>query len=86
MPSGLQPAPNIRVEWIDDEAVALNPETSELHYLNAPAALAYALILEMGHDAAMAELRSRFALDDISQEELRQLTGELLDKGLLIDG
>lgn len=82
----LVPAPGVLVEWIDDEAVAFNPEAAELHYLNAPAALTYALILEVGYEEAMAELRARFELDDISEEELRLLTEDFVAKGLLIDG
>ena len=42
----MRPADGKHVEWIDDEAVVLDPSTEELHYLNGPAALVYALILE----------------------------------------
>lgn len=62
----MRPDPAYHVEWVEDEAVILDTRMHELHYLNAAAAYVYALILEHGFDAAMADLRSRFEEDTSS--------------------
>ena len=80
----MRAAEGMHVEWVDQEAVVLDPQTSRLHYLNPPAALAYALILEHGYDGALEQLEGR-ARDGENPEELRRLIDDMVEKGLLVD-
>lgn len=73
------------MEWVDDEAVVLNSETGEVHYLNPPAALAFALIQEHGFEQARARL-SEMIKEDSFEEEFEQLVADMLEKGLLTNG
>jgi hypothetical protein len=75
----------VHVEWVEDEAVILHPETKQLHYLNSSAAMVYALIQEEGFDAALKEIRARHQGPEV-EENLRQLVEDLVEKGLLVDG
>ena len=82
----MRPAPGIHVEWVDDEAVALDTGTDRLHYLNPPAALVYALILEHGYEEALRRLRPTTQGDDSGDRELAELLDRMVDLGLLVDG
>jgi hypothetical protein len=82
----MRPADGKHVEWIDDEAVVLDPSTEELHYLNGPAALVYALILEHGFDRGLEEVRSIYGADSEIEEGIAECLEGLADKGLLVDG
>ena len=82
----MRPADGKHVEWIDDEAVVLDPATEELHYLNGPAALVYALILEHGFDRGMEEVRSIYCAESDIEEDIAECLEGLADKGLLVDG
>jgi hypothetical protein len=77
--------PGLHVEWVDDEAVVLNPASSELHYLNRSAAVVFALILEYGFEEAMSRVESAFHESTSLEEELDALIAELVAKGLLTD-
>ena len=68
----MRPADGKHVEWIDDEAVVLDPSTEELHYLNAPAALLYALILEHGFDRGLEELRGIYGAESEVEEGIAE--------------
>jgi hypothetical protein len=81
----MQAAPGLHVEWVDDEAVVLNPASSELHYLNQSAAIVFALILEYGFDEAMTRVESSFQSSAGVEKELEALIAELVEKGLLTD-
>jgi coenzyme PQQ synthesis protein D (PqqD) len=81
----MQAAPGLHVEWVDDEAVVLNPGSSELHYLNRSAALVFALILEYGFQEAMSRVELTFYESTSLEEELEALIAELVEKGLLTD-
>ena len=82
----MRPADGKHVEWIDDEAVVLDPSTEELHYLNGPAALLYALILEHGFDRGLEELRGIYGAESEVEEGIAECLEGLADKGLLVDG
>ena len=71
------------VEWVEQEAVVLDPESGLLHYLNPTAALVYALILEHGFDDAMQELERTYADNPGMKEELPALLEEMVEQGLL---
>jgi hypothetical protein len=73
------------VEWVDDEAVVLDPATGELHYLNRSAALIYALILEHGYERGMKEAATMFEGDSGFGEGSAVLVAEMVERGLLID-
>ena len=75
----------MHVEWVDDEAVALDPATGQLHYLNPPAALFLALVLEHGYQRAIAEFRSAYANEPDFDEEFNQMTDQMTEGGLLVD-
>lgn len=75
----------LHVEWVDDEAVVLDAGSGQLHYLNPPVALAYALILEHGHEDAMRRLEKMFGGNPRFEQEVDVLIEELRDKGLVID-
>ena len=81
----MQPAPGIYVEWVDDEAVALDMETNRLHYLNPPAALVYALILEHGYEEGLKQLRPVVEAGGVDDGELPDLLESMAQVGLLIE-
>ena len=78
-------APGLHVEWVDDEAVILHPETKELHHLNGPAALAFALMSEHGVTRGLEELRSSHGHAASFEDDVAQLLEELTAKGLLLE-
>lgn len=73
------------MEWVEDEAVILNPGTNELHYLSPTAALAYALIEEYGFEKAMEELKARFAPTASIESDMDELVATLVAAGVLVD-
>jgi hypothetical protein len=77
-------APGMHVEWIDTEAVVLDPETGHLHYLNASAALVYALILEHGVQGAVDELKRLRGEEANLGDQVADLVDDMVEKGLLI--
>ncbi len=80
----MRPAPDLHVEWVENEAVILDPKTTEVHYLNTSAALTYAYVLEFGVEGALEKLRTEHA--DAPEEEIRALVADLVERGILIDG
>jgi hypothetical protein len=78
-------ADSMYVEWVEGEAVVLNRTSGELHYLNGPAALVFALIQEHGYEGAMRELFERFGTADGMKEELDGLIKDMLEKEILVD-
>jgi hypothetical protein len=82
----VRPAPDLHVEWVEGEAVVLDTATGHLHYLNASAALGFALILERGIEGAAAELRSNHGPDPQQvDQEFSKLVADLSEKGLLVE-
>lgn len=81
----MKPAEGLHVEWVDDEAVVLDTTSSQLHYLNPPAALVYALILEHGYESALEELRRTRGGNPQMNEELDTLLKDMTSKGILVD-
>jgi hypothetical protein len=75
----------MHVEWVDDEAVVLDPESGQLHYLNPPAALVYAFIQEHGYEAGLAELDKLHGKDPGFAEQLPALLEDMVNKGLLVE-
>lgn len=78
-------ADTMYVEWVEGEAVVLNRESGELHYLNGTAALVFALIQEHGYDGGMAEVRSRFGSTEQVEGDLGELVSDMQEKGILVD-
>lgn len=70
------------VEWVEDEAVVLNSRTGELHYLNPPAALVYAYLLEFGYTEGLAQLTARFGHAVEPIEQIEMLIVDFEQKGL----
>ena len=81
----IRPAAGMHVEWVDEEAVVLEPETGKIHYLNPPAARLYALILEHGYEKAMRELSISFGTQP-PPDELEATIRYMVERGLLVDG
>jgi hypothetical protein len=75
----------VHVEWVEGEAVLLDPRSGELHYLNESAALLFALIQEVGYDAAVDQMRARFCEESNLKEELESAVRAMLEKGFLVD-
>ena len=73
------------VEWVGDEAVVLDKASGDLHYLNPPAALVYALIQEHGYDAGLAELRRLHGGSPTLDEDLPGLLEDMVARGLLVE-
>lgn len=73
------------VEWVDQEAVILDSESGDLHYLNGPAAKVYALMAEYGYDKGLEELAKQHGSEPHFKEELDDVLGDMVDKGLLVD-
>ena len=80
----MEVASTIEIEWVEDEAVALDTASGEFHYLNTSAALALALIQEHGFDQALLELKARRDGEEGSEDELTTLIDEMVEKGLLV--
>lgn len=77
-------ATNAHVEWVDDEAVVLDQETGQLHYLNRSAAVILALVLE--HDRnALGKLIDLHGDNADIREEFHRVVEEMVDKDLLED-
>ena len=75
----------MHVEWVQDEAVVLDPASGELHYLNAPAALVYASIQEFGFEEGLRQIEQSHGDAPGFAEELSKLLDDMRDKGLLVD-
>lgn len=86
MPSynrGVRASPDLYVEWVAGEAVALNRRTGEVHYLNPTAATVLALIHEHGYEGGVAHVLDRFRLD-AGDAELQALLREMAASGILL--
>ena len=81
----MQVREDIHVEWVGNEAVALDPNTKELHYLNPPAALVYALLAEHGFEEGIRAVKRSFGSEEGIEEDLGELLQEMVEKGLLIN-
>jgi hypothetical protein len=81
----MRAAPELFVEWVDNEAVVLDPKSGQVHYLNPSAAIVYASILEQGFEPAIADLERRHGGAEGFADELPVLLEELKEKGLLLD-
>lgn len=73
------------VEWVDEEAVVLDSDTGDLHYLNGPAAKVYALIGEYGYEKGLEELRRQHGTEEHFKEQLDEVLKDMVEKGLLVD-
>ena len=74
------------MQWVEDEAVVLDGESNELHYLNPQSALLYALLLEFGMPQAIGEALRRIENPpEEAQEELKRLVSSFIDKGILAE-
>ncbi len=82
----MKPAPGKHVEWVDHEAVVLDTESREIHYLNPPAAVAYALILEHGFDEALERLKHSFGTETDFDKDVAALVDDMVEMGLLVEG
>lgn len=78
-------AGELHVEWVNDEAVVLDGATGNIHYLNPPAALAFALLQEHGFERGVAEITSRIEQSEGNPAELEHLLQEMIDKRLILD-
>ena len=82
----MRAAEKFHVEWVENEAVALDPETGHVHYLNPPAAVVYAMIQEYGFDEAMKQIEAEYEPDSGIRTGLDGLLSEMVAKGLLQEG
>jgi hypothetical protein len=82
----MRPADGLHVEWIEDEAVVLDTATEQFHYLNPPAALLYALILEHGFEHGLEELRRIYGGERDIHEDVTQCLESLAERGILVGG
>ena len=82
----MKAAPGLHIEWVEDEAVVLDPDTGHMHYLNPPAAFVYALIQEYGYDGAVERIQQQFEVEAGIRSQLDSLVEEMRSKGLLVDG
>ena len=81
----MRAAEGLHVEWVDEEAVVLDEDNTQLHYLNSSAATLYALIQEVGFDEALDELRRKYGDGPFDAGEISTLVEEMVAKGLLVD-
>lgn len=79
-------ADTMYVEWVEGEAVVLNRDSGELHYLNGTAALVFALMQEHGVEKALTEVRERFGSTEQVEGDLAELLSDMKEKGILVDG
>lgn len=81
----MRPVENLHVEWVEDEAVVLNPRSGELHYLNPPAALVFAAISEYGYEQGIRHVKETQSGVEALDEEIEATVETMLNKGLLVD-
>lgn len=81
----MRATPGLHVEWVDGEAVVLDPLSGQLHYLNPAAALVYALVQEHGYDEAIANLEADYATGTALRDGLPELLEDMKERGLLVD-
>lgn len=81
----MQLADGVHIQWIGDEAVALNEQSGHLHYLNSMAALILATVLEHGEKEGAVILAKAYGDQRPIAEDMATVLGELRDKGLLIE-
>lgn len=77
-------APDTHIEWVDDEAVVLDQESGQLHYLNRSAALVLAMILEHGHEEGIKKVIEMHGAQEQVHEDVDAVLNELVDKKVLI--
>jgi hypothetical protein len=80
----IRPADGLHVEWVEGEAVVLNPRGGKLHYLNGPAAAIYALILEYGFEKGMEELIRLRGEDRPVDDDVDEFIDSMVDAELLV--
>jgi hypothetical protein len=73
----------MHVEWVENEALVLDPATHQIHYLNPSAALFYGLVLEHGFEEGTSELRE--IVGEMDEEDFAFLVDGLVERGLLRD-
>ena len=73
------------VEWVDEEAVVLDSDSGDLHYLNGPAAKVFAMIGEYGYDKGLAELEKQHGDQPNFKAELDDVLKDMVEKGLLVE-
>jgi hypothetical protein len=73
------------VEWVDEEAVVLDSDSGDLHYLNGPAAKVYALIGEYGYEKGLEELERQHGHQENFKAELDDVLKDMVEKGLLVE-
>ena len=78
-------ASSIHIEWIDQEAVVLDEETGQLHYLNTSAALSLALVLEHGKEGALSALLRDQEDNSSITDEFTRVIDDLMQKNILTD-
>lgn len=78
-------ADTMYVEWVEGEAVVLNRESGELHYLNGTAAVVFALVQEHGFEGGLSEVRERFGSTEQIEGDLADLVSDMKEKGILVD-
>ena len=81
----MRAADDLHVEWVEDEAIVLDQEGQQLHYLNPTAAVFFALVQEVGFAAAQEQMRQRFGAAATNDGSLDGLVEEMVAKKLLID-
>ena len=81
----MEAAEGLHVEWVEQEAVVLDPVSGQMHYLNPPAAYVYALIQEYGYQEAMTRLEQDFEESSAIRRDLTTLLEDMVAKGLLVD-
>lgn len=73
------------IEWVDEEAVVLDSDSGDLHYLNGPAAKVFAFIGEYGYEKGLEELERAHGDQPNFKEELQDVLKDMVEKGLLVD-
>jgi hypothetical protein len=81
----MQLADGVHIQWIGDEAVALNEETGLLHYLNSTAAVILATVLEHGESEATILLSKAYGDERAMARDMSAVLDVLRDKGLLVE-
>ena len=72
------------IEWVDEEAVVLDSDTGDLHYLNGPAAKVFAFIGEYGYEKGLEELEKQHGDLPNFKDEVQDVVNDMVEKGLLV--
>lgn len=82
-PVSVRLAEGVHIQWIGDEAVVLDEDSGQLHYLNSTAAVILAMLLEHGEEKTAGMLAEAYEGAHPNEEDLTEVLADLREKGVV---